>query len=150
MKNSWIIGGVVALLVFGLGIWMITKDSASPAQTANQQTPVTETMSPTTTESTDSGAMLGEVKEITVTGQNFKFDPTEIMVKKGDKVKITFKSTSGIHDLVLPDFKVQTKQLSSGGQETVEFIADKTGTFEYYCSVGNHKAMGMVGNLIVE
>ena len=32
----------------------------------------------------------------------------------------------------------------------VEFTVDKTGTFEYYCSVGQHRANGMVGNLIVE
>jgi nitrite reductase (NO-forming) len=39
----------------------------------------------------------------------------------------------------------------NGGETTsVEFVADKTGTFEYYCSVGAHRAMGMTGSLVVE
>jgi uncharacterized cupredoxin-like copper-binding protein len=32
----------------------------------------------------------------------------------------------------------------------VQFVADKTGTFEFYCSVGNHRQMGMVGTLVVQ
>lgn len=33
---------------------------------------------------------------------------------------------------------------------SVTFVADETGTFEYYCSVGNHRGQGMIGKLIVE
>ena len=33
---------------------------------------------------------------------------------------------------------------------SVTFIADQEGSFEYYCSVGNHREEGMVGTLIVE
>jgi plastocyanin len=29
-------------------------------------------------------------------------------------------------------------------------VADKKGTFEYYCSVGQHRALGMKGKLVVE
>jgi plastocyanin len=32
----------------------------------------------------------------------------------------------------------------------IEFVANKKGKFEYYCSVGEHRAMGMKGNLVVE
>jgi len=32
----------------------------------------------------------------------------------------------------------------------VEFTADTPGEFEYYCSVGQHRANGQVGKLIVE
>jgi len=40
--------------------------------------------------------------------------------------------------------------VTPGTPTSVTFVADKTGTFEYYCSVGNHRAQGMVGKLIVE
>jgi plastocyanin len=29
-------------------------------------------------------------------------------------------------------------------------VADKNGSYEYYCSVGNHRASGMVGVITVE
>jgi plastocyanin len=71
-------------------------------------------------------------------------------VKKGDKVKITFQNSVGNHDFVLDAFNIKTAVLGSGKSETVEFTADKTGQFEYYCSVGNHRQMGMTGTLVVQ
>jgi plastocyanin len=90
------------------------------------------------------------VKEFTVDGFNFGFKPNMMTVNKGDTVKITFKNTGGFHDLVINEFKVATKQIKDGAQETVTFVADKAGTFEYYCSVGTHRQMGMKGTLIVK
>ena len=90
------------------------------------------------------------VKEFTVTGQNFSFSPATISVKKGDRVKITFKNAEGFHNFVLDDFKVSTKTIQTGSEDVVEFMADKVGSFQYYCSVGSHRAMGMWGTLTVE
>ncbi len=94
--------------------------------------------------------MTGEVKTFTVSGSKFAFSPKEIKVKKGDKVKIIFKNSGGFHDFVLDEFSVKTAQIKDGESAEVSFTADKTGTFEFYCSVGSHRAMGMKGNLIVE
>lgn len=91
-----------------------------------------------------------EVKIFTVKGKNFSFDPAEIRVQRGDKVKIVFQNESGYHDWVLEGYNVRTKQMTGPATETIEFTADKTGIFEYYCSVGTHRANGMKGNLIVE
>jgi len=98
------------------------------------------------------GALGGSPRTVsfTVTGSNFKFDLTEIKVKQGDKVRVTFVNQSGTHDWKLDEFSAKTKILSSGQSETVEFVANKKGTFEYYCSIGEHRVMGMKGNLIVE
>jgi plastocyanin len=93
----------------------------------------------------------GTVKVITVEGSNFKFLPATITVNKGDTVKITFKNTGGFHDFVIDEFEgAKTKQIGANSEETIQFVADKAGTFEYYCSVGNHRGMGMVGKLIVQ
>lgn len=91
-----------------------------------------------------------QVKSFTVVGSNFVFAPSSLKVKKGDTVRITFTSGGGMHDFVLDGFGVKTKQLADGASETVEFAADKTGSFEFYCSVGTHRSMGMVGTLVVE
>lgn len=79
-------------------------------------------------------------------------NPTLIRVKKGELVKINFKNTEGTHDLVIDEFNVNTEDIKANNTVTVQFVADKTGTFEYYCSVGNgyHRQQGMVGTLIVE
>lgn len=90
------------------------------------------------------------VKTFNITGKPFQFDPVEIRVKKGDTVKIVFTNTEGMHDWVLDEFKARTPVLQAGKTAAVEFVADKTGDFEYYCSVGNHHELGMRGNLIVE
>lgn len=90
------------------------------------------------------------VKSFMVSGTNFSFSPSRITVKKGDLVKITLKSETGMHDLKIDEYNVATKILrASDPAETIEFVADKVGEFEYYCSVGTHRQMGMVGTLIV-
>lgn len=91
----------------------------------------------------------GEVS-FTVLGGNFYYDMEEIRVKEGDTVTINFRSVEGFHDWVVDEFNAATGQVSTGGETSVTFVADKKGTFEYYCSVGSHRAQGMVGNLIVE
>ena len=91
-----------------------------------------------------------QVKEFTVEASNFSFSVKEMKVKKGDTVKVVFKNTESMHDWVIDEFNAKTKQIKAGESETIEFVADKNGTFEYYCSVGTHRQMGMKGNLIVE
>lgn len=99
----------------------------------------------------EANAVMGETKTFTVTADNFAYDVKEMRVKKGDKVRVVFKNAEGFHDWMIDEFAgAKTAKHQAGGEETVEFIADKTGTFEYYCSVGSHRAMGMKGNLIVE
>jgi plastocyanin len=83
-------------------------------------------------------------------GTNFAFDVKEIRVKKGDTVTINFMSMDGFHDVVIDEFNARTEKIRTGGMSSITFVADKVGTFEYYCSVGSHRMNGMVGKLIVE
>lgn len=95
------------------------------------------------------GLAVGAVREFTVVGSNFAFAPTLMTVKKGETVRITFVNSGGKHDLKIDEFHAVTKIIEGGAQETIEFVADKVGSFEYYCSVGSHRAMGMKGTLTV-
>ncbi len=90
------------------------------------------------------------VKEFTIHGSSFKFDPSEIRVNKGDHVKINFISDDVGHNLIIDELNIKTKVLSSGEEQSVEFTADKEGIFNIVCTVGNHKQLGMEGQLIVE
>lgn len=65
-------------------------------------------------------------------------------------VRLTFKSQGPLHNFVIDDYDVATSELGEEEEEEVEFVADKSGTFEYYCSVGNHRQQGMRGKLVVE
>ena len=87
---------------------------------------------------------------ITIEGGDYFFKPVEIRVKKDQKVKIIFKNTKGFHDLVIDEFSAWAPQILEGNDTEVTFTPDKIGTFEFYCSVDGHRALGMKGKLIVE
>jgi plastocyanin len=86
---------------------------------------------------------------VEVRGVNYSFDVSEIQVKKGETITINFESTDGFHDLVIDEFNVATKKVQPGTKTSVTFTADTVGTFEYYCSIGSHRAHGMSGKLVV-
>jgi plastocyanin len=153
---------ILLAVVLGMGVlWARNRNSmVAPAATTMEAQPTAEQQegaasgvmeAVVTPESTSGDAMTATNKvSFTVEGSQFKFTPNELKVKKGDTVEIVFKNSEGFHDWVLDEFNAKTKQISAGESETISFVADKTGTFEYYCSVGKHRQMGMVGNLIVE
>jgi plastocyanin len=89
-------------------------------------------------------------KVFAVKGVNYGFDVKEIKVKQGDTVTINFMSSDGFHDWKIDEFAAATQKVQPGTPTSVTFVADKKGEFEYYCSVGQHRAHGMVGKLIVE
>jgi plastocyanin len=141
---------------FGFGNQDETMNTENTEDDQNVEATNTPTATPTTA-GEESGdikeeikEVIGSVKEFTVVGTPFKFTPAEIRVKRGDKVKIIFKNDQGMHDFVIDELSVKTKVLQAGQSEVIEFTPNQAGTFEFYCSVGNHRQMGMVGKLIVE
>ena len=148
---------VVIILAGGGYYYYQSQHTATPVTqttTSNSSMKENTTMKASPTTSSTGAAMKADtnsaVKEFTVEGKNFSMTPNKLTVNKGDKVKITFKNSDGMHDFVLDQFNVKTKALNSGEEATVEFTADKAGSFQYYCSVGNHRAMGMFGTLTVK
>jgi nitrosocyanin len=154
MNRTIIVIVLLAILLGGFALVQSQKKvtQTSPAETTTQPSTVMQPSGAMSPAATGEGAMMkaGEVKEFTVEGKNFSFSPSTLTVNKGDTVKITFKNSGGMHDFVLDEFNVKTKPIESGASETVSFTADKAGTFNYYCSVGNHRAMGMQGTLTVK
>lgn len=86
---------------------------------------------------------------INVTGQNFRFNPETITVNQGDRVRVVLTALDMPHDFDLDELGVDGPVVAPGETAEVEFTADQTGEFEYYCSVGQHRANGMTGTLIV-
>lgn len=75
----------------------------------------------------------------------------DLSAPEGAIVRIKLINGDGvIHDIVVPEFGADSGKVSTrGAVTTIVFKADKNGTFEYYCSLPGHKAMGMLGRLIV-
>ena len=120
------------------------SNSTTPTSKKSDTTSQTSKTSDSPKEATKNAA-TGKVVDIKVMAKDFEYDKKEIHVKKGDKVRITLQSDDGGHGFALPDFNVNIR-----GNKSAEFIADKTGTFEYHCSIicgtGHSK---MIGKLIV-
>lgn len=91
-----------------------------------------------------------DVKVIDVEAGSFYYKPNIIEVTQGQKVRIVMKSVSMMHDFNIDELGVKMPITKSGDMGTVEFTADKVGTFEYYCSVGQHRANGQVGKITVK
>lgn len=171
------IGLIVVVVVIAAGLVFYRRTPQQPASTTPEPNSVTQDIMPileqdapvftspdtmpllqpyaridtTTTETIPVASPIpGTVQEFVVSGQNYSFTPNEIRVKQGDTVKISFKNTGGMHDWRLDEFNASTQIIETGETDTVEFIASRTGRFQFYCSVGQHRQLGMVGTIIVE
>ncbi len=96
------------------------------------------------------GEAKGAVKEFEVEAKQFVFVPETITVNEGDTVRLVVTSSDVDHGIGIPEFKVSLK-VAAGKTETVEFVADKKGTYTMRCNVfcgTDHK--NMKGTLIVQ
>lgn len=135
---------LLIIIIVALGVWFFFPGISNTPQTNE----------PNETETTEiiggSDIITSNTKEFVVIGTEFQFSLDEIRVNEGDTVRIVFKNGGGFHDWTIDEFNAGTAQINTGEEMTIEFVADQAGSFEYYCSVGNHRALGMVGTLIVE
>jgi len=162
MKKEIYIG--IGLLVLGLVVFFSLQSSEKTNSTLVENNDITAPMplpdSPAVpemvvedvTESTsDTPAVVeGTTKTFTIDSYSYGYDVKEIRVTEGDTVTINLTNSAGLHDWVVDEFDAATEIIRAGEETSVTFVADKVGTYEYYCSVGNHRAQGMIGTLIVE
>ena len=95
-------------------------------------------------------AQSGQAKEFKMTAKQFAFEPATIEVSKGDKVRLIVTSTDVPHGIAIPEYGIN-QRLESGIPATIEFTADKQGTFTAFCSVACGSGhSGMKGKIIVK
>jgi uncharacterized cupredoxin-like copper-binding protein len=131
------IGAAVAVPMVGCG------GSSGDNSTSNAATP------PSTAGAGSTGA--GGTVDLTAT--DFKFDPSDPTVKSGEVTFNLKNDGQTTHSLEIEDVNGEDVELegdvSPGSSGTVN--ADlKPGTYEFYCPVGNHKEMGMTGEITVK
>ncbi len=160
-STGMIVGIVIAIIIVIAGLYYYTQngDSTKTATDTTDTTPADSATSPADTtaevvhsadEWANGSVMEDGTKVFSLIGNQFTFTPNQIKVNKGDKVKVMLLAQDMPHDFVLEGYtNVKTKLIQPGATDFVMFTADKAGTFTFYCSVGNHRAQGMVGQLMV-
>jgi plastocyanin len=88
---------------------------------------------------------------VTVTTNEFKYDPAVINATPGQTVNLTVKNIGSVqHTFVLANANVKIT-VDPGKSVTQTFTAPAVaGTFTFECDVAGHKEAGMVGQLIVK
>ena len=76
----------------------------------------------------------------------FYYAPEILTINMGDTV--IWENVQGFHDVVAYDGSF-TLDPCSGPCTIGEITFDTPGTYEYFCSIGNHEAQGMVATIIV-
>lgn len=95
-------------------------------------------------------AQSGQIKEFKMTARQFQFEPSVIEVNKGDKVRLIVTSLDVPHGISIREYGIN-ERLDVGKPVTIEFTADKQGTFTAFCSVfcgSGHS--NMKGKLVVK
>ena len=131
---------IILLLVFGIFL-LVACSKQNPETLVGQGSTVSE--QPTSTQN-------GEFKEFRITARQFEFSPSTIEVNKGDKVRLIVTSADVPHGISIKEYGIN-EQLNPGKPVTIEFTADKAGTFTAFCSVfcgSGHS--NMKGKLIVK
>lgn len=141
---------VIAVVLYGLFYYFVlAKKGGYNNNSAVIPSYTTPTITPTTPSQTPSLAV--EVQKITVVGSEFAFNPSTIILKKGQPAEITFKNNGTFpHNLTIAALNVKTKTIQPGEQDTIAFTPDKTGQFAFLCTVPGHADKGMKGTLTVE
>ncbi|MBI4159361.1 cytochrome c oxidase subunit II [Candidatus Woesearchaeota archaeon] len=125
-----------------LGVSIVVVNETPKLAAADNLNAQDESLEPATQSSSN-------IKEFSIIAKKFEFVPGTVTVNKGDTVKLNIKSEDVDHGIAIPEFNVK-KDVPAGQEATVEFVADKAGTFPFRCSVycgSGHSEMD--GTLIV-
>jgi heme/copper-type cytochrome/quinol oxidase subunit 2 len=93
---------------------------------------------------------VDDVKTVEITASKFQFDPATITVTEGDRVRLRLHSLDRPHAFAIKAFRVKALIPRAGETITVEFVADRAGSFDFtcaeYCGTGHAR---MKGRLVV-
>lgn len=142
----------LAILVV-VGAWAVFAMNGMDklGQKVAEATPTATPVEDASTSTGQAPSSTGDTQTVIVEGDEYAFSPEMINLKAGQKTVITYKNVGNMpHDLVIADLGVRTDVIGGGKETTVEFTPTKSGIFGFICSVGNHEALGMKGEVVVE
>jgi len=151
MKKITLLAVGLVLVVIGLGFFLMFRRANV------QNTKQDETALPSQQSKIEEGNVTVEngfsengVRIVSVDALEYAFTPININVKQGETIKLTLNNTGSMeHDLVIDELNVNTGPVGPGSQITVEFKVTESGSYEFYCSISNHRSLGMKGSFNV-
>ncbi len=88
-------------------------------------------------------------REFAVMAKDYRFSPSRLEVTQDDLVKLTVQSADVAYSLTIDAYRV-SRRVPAGGSTTLEFRADRTGTFVFYSNLTNDSRHAqMRGELVV-
>ena len=84
-----------------------------------------------------------------ITARNYAFTPNRIEMTKDDLVSLTIEGADQVHSFAIDEFRI-AKRIAPGTTVTIEFRADRAGSFNYYCNIAaDSGCKAMRGTLVV-
>ena len=126
-KLTFFLAAIALIILVGVGLTLVKSGGIEKAGIKKEDT-----------------LLKNEVKEFTIDAFRFGYNPNTVTIKKGGRVRLNINNTDTKHGIRIPD-------LGISGNESLEFVADKSGEFNWYCN--NYCGDGhqtMAGKLIVE
>jgi len=88
-------------------------------------------------------------REFSVTAKDFRFSPNRLEVTQDDLIKLTVHSEDVAYSVTIDEYRL-SKRVPAGGTMTLEFRADRPGTFAFYSNLTNDSRHNSTrGELIV-
>ena len=106
--------------------------------------------------------------EITVVSNEWGFEPEAIILQLGEEISLTLENEGGIlHNFKVDGLQVDViEEISTGGFSgdddelfvgagsddvgLLRFVPLEAGEYEFYCTIGSHRQLGMEGRLTVQ
>jgi plastocyanin len=135
----------VAVLALGLGALTACGGDSGGGDAAAT---TTSAAAETTTEATASSPAAGgesQTQALTATEENFSISLDKDTLTAGSYEITVVNNGSATHDLAVEEdgtTKATSDSIAPGGSTTLTVDLD-AGEYVFYCSIGNHRAMGM-------
>lgn len=153
MKSQKFIVITILLLILAVGYFYMKQspvekvDNTMEVELKNED----ETLLPEDEITQTEDKMIEEnPSSVQLNASNFTFEVSEVRAKVGEVLVVTVTNDQGVHDFVIDELGVSTGIIPEGESIEVAIPTDKPGIYEYYCSIGEHRKMGMKGTLIIE
>jgi cytochrome c oxidase subunit 2 len=89
-------------------------------------------------------------RTFSISAKRYAFSPNRIEVVQGDLVTIELKTEDIAHSLTIDDYRI-AKRINPGRPVTLEFRAERSGTFPFYCNLQiDDGCRRMRGELVVK
>lgn len=168
-KTVGLIAGLIIIAVIGVVSFLVIRDMPADSEMRED---TAQTQPEATQRSTSSNAAGTSIAGSDQSGQsdtaaqdpgiqdqnyvidmfNYGYSIEQIKAAPGDTITIDLTSSNGTHDFVIDELNVRSDTINTGGNALVTFTIPESAagqTYEFYCSIMNHRAQGMVGQLII-